>query len=514
MLCYTELDFFFKIIAGEDGAVPKMAFHLVLLLHISSWYATITRREEKMSFKLTVENFGKLTEAEIRIGQFTVFAGPNNTGKSFVSKLLYSLFDVMNAEHASMYFNMLSRPLYRGLFELTWGSFSKEEENDMLLEQLDSILSQLEKSFELERSRRLEENWDSVVNYGDELRAGHTQLERNLDKWEQEEGAFESSKSYRRTLARMKEDIDRLRGALNTNAREFIMDGIKERVSQNLVQNFQTASLSNLRKDQTRPARIILDNVVEFTIENTRSVNFKIKDEAGFHGLQEYSRVIYLESPLYWKLKSALEGIKMAPRFRSLRGRDALSGVPGYFYDLARALREEYPENDQEDLMNLCERLFSKDVMDGRLTVSESGELRFEDNKHDTSFPLQLAAMGVANLGILALLIERRIIDKGSFLFVDEPGAHLHPSWQIKIAKTLFELSRLGVNVVIATHSVDMLKFLEVEAKKNPESKKLIALNRFSSEGVEGYEEDFESKLNTMQQDLTDPFATLFLEGL
>ena len=49
-------------------------------------------------YHLRVENFGKLAAADIRIGDFTVLAGPNNTGKSFVSKLLYSIFSALGAQ--------------------------------------------------------------------------------------------------------------------------------------------------------------------------------------------------------------------------------------------------------------------------------------------------------------------------------------------------------------------------------------------------------------------------------
>ena len=465
-----------------------------------------------MSFKLTIENFGKLAKAEIRIGPFTVFSGPNNTGKSFVSKLLYSLFDVMNADHARMYFNMLSYPVRNGLLDMRASRFAKE--NEEYLANMDSLVDLIETFFEPDYSRNLEENWPNISNYARELKKKHVQLERNLDKWAREEDAFVSSKIHKQTLEKMKDDIGRLCGALENNAREFTMDGIKERISQNLVRNFQTANLSNLRKDQTRPARIVLDNVGIFTIENTKSVDFSIGEEASFHRLQEYSRVIYLESPLYWKLKSALEGIRMAPRFIYSGGKDALSGVPGYFYDLARALRAEYTDDGRhKGFMDLYKRLISEEVMDGKLAVSDTGDLRFEDNKHVLPLSLHLAAMGVVNIGILALLIERRVIDKGSFLFIDEPEAHLHPSWHVKIAKTLLGLSRLGVNVVIATHSVDILKFLEVAAK-DPGNKELIALNRFSSEGTEDCEQSFDSKLDAIQENLTEPFTTLFLEDL
>ena len=64
-----------------------------------------------MSFKVKIKNIGKLADAELRMGRFTVFAGPNNTGKSFVSKLLYSLFESMNENHAETYVNKLLKPV-------------------------------------------------------------------------------------------------------------------------------------------------------------------------------------------------------------------------------------------------------------------------------------------------------------------------------------------------------------------------------------------------------------------
>ena len=470
-----------------------------------------------MSFNLSIKNFGKLIDADLRIGKFTVFAGPNNTGKSYVSKLLYSLFDVMNADHALMYFNMLSRPIRDDLERLSGSAFSGKEENAASIVKMESFLDTMGNFFDPEYSNQREKNWwDTVIEYGNRLKTEHVQLLRSLDKWAREEGTFAAYRTYERPLERMGENVSNLHSALTTTARDFTMDGIKKRVAQNLSRNFQTGSLSNLINDQTQPAKIVLDNVGEFTIENTRSVNFSIDDETGFRELQEYSRVIYLESPLYWKLKSPLEEVRMTPRFRYRRGREALGGVPGYFYDLIRALKVEYPEEDgHEDFKDLYERLTSKDIMDGRLMISETGDLQFEDNKEGVSLSLNLVAMGVVNLGILALLIERRIIDEGSFLFIDEPGAHLHPAWQVKMAKTLLELSRLGVNVVIATHSMNILKFLEVEVKEHPEYAEQIELNRFSRDGIISRDSlDFNSQISKIMKELTTPFAELYYRGL
>ena len=71
-----------------------------------------------MSFKVEIKNIGKLADAELRIGRFTVFAGPNNSGKSFVSKLLYSFFDAMNAYPVETYMGLLISPLKSALLVL------------------------------------------------------------------------------------------------------------------------------------------------------------------------------------------------------------------------------------------------------------------------------------------------------------------------------------------------------------------------------------------------------------
>ena len=233
---------------------------------------------------------------------------------------------------------------------------------------------------------------------------------------------------------------------------------------------------------------------------------------------QDYSRAIYLESPVYWKLKTALEDTGDYPENLYRGNRIRLSGVPGYFYDLARALKYEY--TGDMAFPDVFAKLTGKNAMGGKIAISETGNLYFQENGRNFSLPV--TAMGIANLGILALLIERKVLDKGTFLFIDEPEAHLHPAWQVVMAEALFELAKGGVNVVIATHSVDILKWLEVHVKNNPEDEQLIALNQFSLNGdkvdedfeTDKAEENFETKMEKIIYELTKPFSNLYIEGI
>lgn len=465
-----------------------------------------------MSFNLDIKNFGKLQDAQIRIGRFTVLAGPNNTGKSFVSKLLYSLFDAMNANLPLVYFNALVDPLRDNLEELDRLGYDDE---DLKMSSFINNIDYIERVIELNSTNDFKVIDDDLIrNLVISLLDGYSGLEQSVSKWIKKKRSFLPPR-YVRTieavLSKMEENLARFPRQVKSGQYDFVKDGIKYKVNENLSQNFQISDLSDLRVEREKPSNIFIDDVGKFDLKNTSSVDFDIKP-SGLLQLQDYSRVIYLESPVYWKLQLALESIGMSPRFSYTRGRRRLSGVPGYFYDLARALKEEY--SGEIAFPELYEKLISKEFVGGKLAISKTGQLSFKENERNLS--LHLTAMGVINLGLIALLIERKIIDRGAFIFIDEPGAHLHPSWQVKIARTLLELSLLDVNVVIATHSMNILKFLEVEVKEHPEYEDFIELNHFSHGGIIDRDDDisFNSKISKIMEELTTPFAQLYYRGL
>ena len=287
----------------------------------------------------------------------------------------------------------------------------------------------------------------------------------------------------------------------------FIISGTGRHIEDNLIYNFQVPNLSELSADSNQRSEIEVGRFGKFVFSNGE-VDFSMD----MVSMPSYSRAIYLESPTYWKLKSVLEQIRQPEGHRSFlwgKARKRLDGVPKYFHDLASALSFQY--TGEMAFPTIHEKLTGPHILGRKITISEMGNLSFQENRR--SFSLPVTAMGIANLGILALLIERKVLDEGSLIFIDEPEAHLHPAWQVIMAEALFELSRQGVTVVIATHSVDILKWLEVRVKKNPQDEPLIALNQFPANGG-GIDEDFESRMARIKQELTKPFSDLYLKGI
>ena len=66
-----------------------------------------------MDLELKIQNFGPIDEATIQVGRFTVFAGPNNTGKTFVAKMLYSMLGTINANPVLVFFEAHAGLIYR-----------------------------------------------------------------------------------------------------------------------------------------------------------------------------------------------------------------------------------------------------------------------------------------------------------------------------------------------------------------------------------------------------------------
>lgn len=455
-----------------------------------------------MSFKVEIKNIGKLTDAELRIGRFTVFAGPNNTGKSFVSKFLYSLFESMNENHTETYVNKLLKPVRDNLIRLMQRELPDDKESKLLL-----LLNEIK---ELESLARKADNFERLNEVCLSLRNRAKKMQQiGIDvSPTSSDILWNEYEDFQYFMKRMQENLDKFKTTSDQALGEAIVSsGMRNKIQQNLIQNFQVEGLSDLRSKENASCEINIEDFGRFGFSNGEG-EFEISRTL-LQRSQRYSNVIYLESPVYWKLKNTLEDINSSSGFFSRAGREQLTGIPGYFYDLARALKFKY--TGDMAFPDVYERLTGNDVIGGKIAISETGDLSFQENGRDFSLPV--TAMGIANFGFLALLIERKVLDERSFLFIDEPEAHLHPAWQVIMAETLFELSRQGVNVVIATHSSDILQWLEVHVKKNPDDEQFVALNQFTADGVKA-NEDFETTIGKIMHALTKPFSDLYLEGL
>ncbi len=449
-----------------------------------------------MDLELKIQNFGPIDEATIQVGRFTVFAGPNNTGKTFVAKMLYSMLGTINANHALVCFEAHTSLIYRVLeLNRDFGATGERAAKSGIrnaLQKIDSILR------EATSSRASQNELDVFKSVQPKMIAEIAAIKTHFQILQNNIKKEEDRSKELQVYGLLKDRVDNLDEAFR-DAELAIYSGWAWKFRQNVSGNFQVSDISQLKGAGNSPLFFSVPRLG--SLEEANQFGFR-PDLQIVQNPQSFPKAFYLESQLYWKLKDPLESIKLDSRSSPSV---SLNGVPSYFYDVVVALRRQRIDHPFAEIHKGLHN-----AIGGKIVLSEAGDLEFQTSSG--SFPLSLSSAGVANMGMLALLIERGALEPGSFLFIDEPEANLHPAWQVEMAEFLFELARQGVHVVISTHSMTILKWLEVHLKKEPEDRALVRLNKFPPDAE--WNDDMDAVMAEAKQSLTQPFSDLYITGL
>lgn len=83
---------------------------------------------------------------------------------------------------------------------------------------------------------------------------------------------------------------------------------------------------------------------------------------------------------------------------------------------------------------------------------------------------------------VLPIIVTGLIAKEGSFMVVENPEAHLHPSAQSRIGRFLSMIAASGVKVIVETHSDHVVNGIQVAAASSIISPDLVGINFFSQD--------------------------------
>lgn len=447
-----------------------------------------------MKLDVQVKNFGKISDAKVKLRPFTVIAGPNSSGKSFVTKALYGFFYTASKDHLSQVVwgeSLLIKSFFKGLETAGF-----DDDEALLVEQF------LAKLDEFNNKLSHAELWARDV---DDLKLSFEAVINKLGLSGAGKGVFGVA-----TL----DDIIKI----FKNPKSLIQKRIENGFAASLQDNFQVQQLSELKNYQSNK-----EDIASFDFGSLGCIEFNQQGEvsarlSNLEVFQTLHNTVFLESPIYWKIKNALEFARKERgklRFNTTRQQEVLTGIPQHFYDLVDLLDTRVKINPGDGNDDSLFDAINKEI-GGELDVSQSGDIYFKENGYPQGININSTASGITNIGLIALLLKRHVIAKGSMLFVDEPEVNLHPAWQKVMVETLYKLSQAGINVVIASHSIDMMKAIEnIMAQK--EADKLdehFGINQLSRDG-KSINEDMPAmkKIATIKADLGKPFYDMSLES-
>ncbi|WP_263833633.1 ATP-binding protein [Sulfurospirillum oryzae] len=454
-----------------------------------------------MNFDFNISNFGKIQKLQLPVKPFTIIAGPNDSGKTFSTKSLYSILSSLNIKHISSSleksYNILSESLN------AMADILNTNKDFKTISSLKVILSDLsilvDNVMQQNTFSQLELSKDKIYN---------ETVTQFIDTFREYEDSLKNTKTkfnkVQHITGRINDSLYTIK-SIFTGPKEVLIKYIEENLKDNFLNNFQVTSLKALQNyNFDQPIEFDLSTIGNIKLYNDRFY-FKISSDL-LDNIQSLNNIVYLDSPVYTKIKQGLVKNTYFSFFNQ-----KLKGYPKYIDDLYKYIDGEFILKGNDPEIEKIANEIEKRIQ-GKVSIEKFNNTIIFEDQNSHKIAIGLAAMGVANLGLISMLIRNEIIKKNSFLIIDEPEAHLHPEWQVLLVDTLYNLAKSGVNVVITTHSLEIIKYLELIIRSNPqEAAKLIELNKMP------FNEEFNSlaileKVDDILQDLSSPFYDISIK--
>jgi hypothetical protein len=358
--------------------------------------------------KLSIRNVGKLKEADVEINGITVIAGENNTGKSTVSKTLFSLFN--------------------GFY-----NFDKK-----LLELKSKDITNIFLRFVQNLNR---ENVNILIDISDKIvKDTSYKFDRNkLIKLIQENRNFIS-------IEYLEEVSEKIFNILNIKDEEYL----ENTISYILNNEFDNQINTIWSDDLGEIALKIKENELKLKIKNNKVI--KIENKINLR-----SEVIYIDDPFVidnlneykWRDINYLENHKESLETKLFREKN----------------KKTFSEKiiAKNNLQQITEKL--KEVINGEIKFYQGKWIyKFENNNE---LNLKNLSAGLKSFTILKRLVENGNLEEKGIIILDEPEIHLHPEWQLKFAELIVLLQKeFGMHILLTTHSPYFVNALEVFSEK------------------------------------------------
>lgn len=485
-----------------------------------------------MNYEIHIENLGAIKEADFVITPLTIIAGENGTGKSFVTKFLYSILSAVNIDvysnHTITTISRLGSVLNRIVRTFHDIEHNEEIEKELtyiskftdILKNIPELIIQIESDYYELDSNLIRDLNDSIEIYNKTVYPNlNIFLESSYkeDSDTSSEKFPDSSMQFLRRLRGPKILLDRassLVSELNDlllNSQTSYLRVLSEYITNELKENFQISEIQQLINYEETNSVFILNNIIEVYIDKDEGLKIKIQSDY-LSEFEKINHIIFFESPVYWRLlpiinevdKAGNRGLPYSSKY------EILTGIPKYFYDLKKLLFTNFKEGERPSFIIECANSL-QNYLKGHFKPSDN-DLTFE-NSLGHNIPKNLVSFGMTNIGIIQAVLSKNIVNKGSFIFIDEPESNLHPEWQNILAHTLAKLAKNEVYVIVTSHSTDMLKAIDISTQEMKVESSLTTYYLENNGHLLEMNNDNLTQIEQARQKLLEPYDDLTIRG-
>ncbi len=370
--------------------------------------------------KMTFENLGPLAKGELALADLTILCGQNNSGKTYVTYVLYCLLKSwgnlckidLSDELATLNLKGVAKIDIAQKIIQPWSEISKQA-LALLATNLPEMMAMQTSAFE---NTRL--NWEFTFG----------------DKWRQSPFLYEHRNGESNLLLTIIKPA-------NSNIAEITASDLgKELISGYGINAFIGEALLEMVLNETMPEIFIASSERTGATLFQHDLRAATTNQSSFFGSilnrtpESFGRPSYLGLLPILKAKKNYPGpVKDNIRFTST--------LPG-------------PDSEDGRLISAHPELLDafSTIVGGQYVTNKDGATHFRPDKTKLQLGLGETSSAVRSLLIIWYWLKYQAAPN-SMLMIDEPELNLHPDNQRHLARFLARLVNLGVRVFITTHS-------------------------------------------------------------
>jgi len=194
----------------------------------------------------------------------------------------------------------------------------------------------------------------------------------------------------------------------------------------------------------------LFDKNKSLAIEIRNNRCYSYKTTSNYIDYPIYNIPLLIETPILWSFFPLIKTVRNIKLESFLNNIDFQ--VPPIFEDLYFALTTKMHESKKISLK-------IEKIIGGSFKENSVGDYKFY--KNGLGIELTNTAMGIKLFGMLQILHTNNHFKKDQVLILDEPEVHLHPKWQLEMAKVIVDLVQNGVKIIVNSHSPYMIEALK-----------------------------------------------------
>ena len=365
--------------------------------------------------KLSIKNVGKLKEADVEINGITVITGENDTGKSTVGKVLWSVFN--------------------GFYEI---------DEKVYKEKVSELTKIVDKLMKENGYNKITDNFKDFFGIFDrtEEKISIELLKNNKNYSEDEIKIIVNNYIKDLKIENISKFVQEINETLKISGKEIIKV-IVSRVMNKEFHNQINAVFSKEKMNIGEISLKIKDKEIDLKIENN-----EILDVQNYFLINK--ETMYIDNPFIldsYDFEDENHQTHLATNVFSENENSVISEI-----------------KVKKKLNNIYQKLNS--VLSGEILENKNSKFVYRKNGEDID--LKNLSTGLKTFAIIKMLLQNGTLEENGTIILDEPEIHLHPEWQLKFAELIVLLQKeFGMHILLTTHSPYFLNAIEVFSERH-----------------------------------------------